>query len=129
MSIFFKLCQTNPTTKTSNLARRALTISNNLYGNNVMFCFEQANAFTKLVNGNIVSSIPEDIIDAQQKLSGSRKLTKIPISKAIVEVHVSVGDMVEVYRSCGIYKGGMMSSPKTVLCVNNEAKKISSRHL
>lgn len=83
----------NPDTEKTILVLRSLTISIDIYGNNIMYLFEQAKGSTKTVNGNTVHSISYDILDAQQKLAAKRKLMMIIKSKAVFENQVSVVDM------------------------------------
>lgn len=51
-SIFLKLVYASPNKQNEVLAVRAMSISNDLYGNDVMSSFEQAKGFTKPINGN-----------------------------------------------------------------------------
>lgn len=95
--------------------------SNDLYGNNVPSTFEQAKGYTKPIDGNCPYAIPDEIVDAQQKLSAERKLALILKSKATFAEHITVGDMVEVYRRTGMGKPGIWSTPKIVLSIDHNA--------
>ena len=119
-----KLVDANEDANKEVIALRAISISNDLHGNDIMSSFEQAKGFTKPLNGNSISSIPEEITDAQQKLAAKRKLALILKSKSTVEQHVNVGDMIEVYKSTGMDKKGIWSRPKIVLSIDHEARSV-----
>lgn len=105
-TIFLKLMNASPEVDKEVLALRAISISNDLYGNDVMSSFEQSKGFTKPINGNAISAIPEDIIDAEQKIAAKRKLALILKSKSVLEQYIKIGDMIEIYKPTGMDKKG-----------------------
>lgn len=107
------------------LAIRAVSISNDLYGNDVLSSFEQAKGYTKPLNGNSPKYIPDEIIEAQENLSAKRKMSIILKSKASIEEHISVGDMIEVYHKTGMNKRGVWSTPKIVLSIDHDARSVT----
>lgn len=124
-SIFLKLQEADPHTDLEMIAVRAVTVSNDLYGNDVLSSFEQAKGYTKPINGNPPKTIPDDIIEAQENLSAKRKLAMILKSKATIEEYVSVGDMIEVYHKTGMKKKGVWSTPKIVLSVDHDSRSVT----
>ena len=72
--IFLKLQTAEPGTDIALLALRWATISNHQYCNDAMSSFELATGFTKPVDSNCVSDMPEDIIGAHQLLQATYKL-------------------------------------------------------
>lgn len=78
---------------------RAITISNDLYGNDTLSAFEMAKGFTKPVMLKTTRvSIPEEVAMAQDKLKASRKLALIHKSKAAKELPIAMGDVVAIYQ-------------------------------
>lgn len=61
-----------------------------------MSAFEQAKVYAKPLNQD-VCAIPDDVIEAQINLNARHKLSLILKSKAIAEVPINTGDMVEAY--------------------------------
>lgn len=45
-----------------------------------------------------LSVVPDDVIDAHEKLLARRKLALILKAKAVKEILIQVGDLVEVYQ-------------------------------
>ena len=124
-SIFLRLRHANPDESAEVSAVRAVTISNDLYGNDVMSSFEMAKGFTKPVDSRSVKAVPADILEAQDKLKARRKMALILKSKATKDVSFSVGDMVEVYSNTGMNKKGKWSTPKIVLLVDKQSGNIT----
>ena len=54
-----------------------------------MSSFEQAKEFTKPVNGNSKSAIPEDLIDAQQKIASEESFPNIELKSNFIRKHKS----------------------------------------
>lgn len=73
-SIFLKLRNAEPDVSPELHACRAVAISNDLYGNDVMSSYELAKGYTKPVSEGGVKSIPQEIVDAHEKLQAKRKL-------------------------------------------------------
>lgn len=124
-SVFLKLKDADPSESHNTLAIRAVTISNDLYGNDILSSFEQAKGFTKPVTGNSPNATPKDIIEAQEKLTAKRKLALILKSKATFEEQITVGDLIEVYQNTGMNKKGVWSTPKIVLAVDPESRTVT----
>lgn len=61
-----------------------------------------------------MKSIPDYILDAQQKLAGRRKLSLILNSNATFEENISIGEMIEFNNKSGFNKRGVWSTPKIV---------------
>lgn len=77
-------------------AYQAVTISDALYGNDVMSAFELAKGFTKPVNAKSAdSTVPQDFIDARDKLPARRRLALGLRSKTTAEVPVATGETVK----------------------------------
>lgn len=123
-SIFLKLTNAHPDLPKDLLAQRAVSISNDLYGNDTMSAFELAKGYTKPIDGQNVHKVPDEILDAQLRLAARRKLALILKSKATFENVVNVGDMVEVYNKTGIGKKGIWSTPKIVLSIDRDARSV-----
>ena len=123
--MFLKLTEAHPNVNEEVISIRAINISNDLYGNDVLSSFEQAKGYTKPIGGNTPNTIPKDIIDAQEQLSAKRKLALILRSKATIEENISVGDMIEVYHKTGMNKKGIWSTPKIVLSVDYESRTVT----
>lgn len=106
------------------LAQRAISISNDRYVNDIISSFEQANGFTKPVNGNASSSIPKKISDPQQILAAKWKLALILKSKATIEQQNNVGDMIDDYKPPFMDKRVVWSRLRIVLSIDYEARSI-----
>lgn len=62
----------NPNEQKGVLAVRTVSISNDLYGNDLLSSFGLAKGCTKSNNNEMVKAIPEDIVDAQLKPSARK---------------------------------------------------------
>ena len=71
-----------------------------------------------------VHSIPDDVINAHEKIQAKQKLVKILKSKSIKKVTVSAGDMIEDFSKNDIDKTGKSSLPKTVMAVDYESRNV-----
>lgn len=112
-SIFLRLNEDAGTDFDSKLAAyKAVSISNDLYGNDAMSAFESAKGFRSPVAAERSDTVvPDDIRDARDQLQARRKLALILRSKAVKEVPLSVGDLVEVYQKKEHEKRGEMVRP------------------
>lgn len=72
-----------------------------------MSAFEMSKGFTKPILNGFISTIPDDIVDAQQQLQERRTLSLILKSKSTFEHHIRVGDMVQVFNNTGMDKSGV----------------------
>ena len=107
-------------------AYKAVSISNDLYGNDTMSAFELAKGFSCPIAAKPNDTIvPNDISDARDQLKARRKLALILRSKAVNETPLTVGDMVEVYQKRDSEKRGKWSSPKPLLSVNHSARSVN----
>lgn len=76
------------------LVYKSITISNTLFDNDVMSSLQLAKGFSNPLFNNM-SSIPKEIVDAQNMLQAQRKLILILKSKSITEIPVNIGDLVK----------------------------------
>lgn len=113
-SIIIRLQHAQPERDNRRLALQVLSISNDLSGSDIISAFEMARGFSRPIS-NEINFIGQDIVDAQQTIQAKRNLTKILRSKAISDISIAPGDLVEVYVKDGKSKRGSWSSPKTVL--------------
>eukprot|EP00171_Calliarthron_tuberculosum_P001315 IDg1315t1 len=98
------------------LVQRALRISNDLYGNDVMSANELAKGYTRpILTGQVPEIVPNELLEANSKLQAKRKLTLILRSKSTSSPPISIGDTVQVYIKRENEKRGKWSSPKPVL--------------
>ncbi len=126
-SIYIRLKEAAKDNHNAKLAAyKAVSISNDLYGNDTLSAFELAKGFTKpIMNEPIDNLIPDDIIESHEKLQARRKLVLILKSNAIQELPIHIGDLVEVYVKKDHEKRGSWSTPKPVLSVNHEARSVT----
>lgn len=105
---------------------KAVSISNDLYGNNTLGAFEMARGYTKPVMcKTALSAVPDDVIDAHEKLRARRKLAFILNLKVVKEIPIQVGDLVEVYQKKQHEKRGKWSVPKPVISVDHAARSVT----
>lgn len=77
-----------------------------------MSAFESAKGFRSPVAAKPSDTVvPDDIRDARNQLQARRKFALILRSKAVKEVPLSVGDLVEVYQKKEHEKRGEMVRP------------------
>lgn len=112
-SIYLKLRVADPEGSSELHALRAVAVSNDLYGNDVMSSFELAKGFTKPVADGSVCTIPEDVVDAHNRLQAKRKLALILKSKATTEPHVATGDMIKIFFQYRHEQEGQVVDTKT----------------
>lgn len=77
-------------------AQQALRILNDLYEFHVLPAFGLAHTFSR-PHGGAPVLLPTDFMEVQATLSAKRKLARIPTSKPIVNIPLSIGDLVDVY--------------------------------
>ena len=107
-------------------AYKSISISNDLYGNETMSAFELAKGFSKPIAAKPIDNvIPDDVRDARDQFQARRKLALILRSKAVTEVPLSVGDLVEVYQKRDHEKRGKWSAPKPITSVNHKARSVT----
>lgn len=105
---------------------KAVSISNDLYGNDTLSAFEMAKGYTKPVMcKTALSEVPDDDIDAHEKLRPRHKLALILKSKAVKEIPIQVGDLVEVYQKKQHEKSDKWSVPKPVISVDHAARSVT----
>lgn len=105
-------------------ALKSVSISNDLYGNNLMSSFELAKGYTRPLVG-IANAVPPEILEAQQKLNAKRKLCLILKSKSVSEMPLSVGDMVQTYNITKSEKRGKWSAPKNILSIDKSSRTVT----
>ena len=105
---------------------KAVSISNDLYGNDTLRAFEMEKGDTKpVMSKTALSAVPDDVIGAHEKLRARPKLALIQTSKAVKEIPVQVGDLVEVYQKKQHEKRGKWSVPKPVISVDHAAISVT----
>ena len=125
-SIFIRLKNSSPDTSQKILALRAVRISNDLYGSDVISAYEAAKGYTRPVNSE-VPPVPVDaeLLEAHANLVARRKLTKILRSHSLSEKDFRPGDLVQVYVKRGKEKRGRWLSPRQVISINTDAGMLS----
>lgn len=73
-NIFVKLRTAEPDESEELQAYRAVSISNDLYGNYMMSSFELSKGYTKPLVTESTASVPSNIVEAHEKLKSKRKL-------------------------------------------------------
>lgn len=124
-SIFLKLRIGEPNVNNEVHALRSVTISNDLYVNDVMSSFELETEITKPVIDSTVYPISDYVVNAQAQLQARRKLAIILKSKSIEEISVTAGDLIEVFSKTGMDKKGNWSVPKTVSSVDKKGRSVT----
>ncbi len=105
---------------------KAVRISNDLYGNDVMSANELAKGYARPIrSGDSPTDIPKDIIDAHDALQARRKLTLVLRSKSVHETPVQVGDTVQVFFKRDHEKRGSWSAPRTVLSYDHSSRTVT----
>ena len=99
-SIYLRLKESAGTRHNAILAAyKAVSISNDLNGNDTMSAFELAKGFTKPVCSKPAGcAVPDDVIMAHEKIQARRKLAIMLKSKTVTEFPIRVGDLVEVFH-------------------------------
>ena len=106
-------------------AYKAVSISNDLYGNDTMSAFEMAKGFCNPVAAKPIDTVvPDDVRDARDQLQARRKLALILRSKAVTEIPLSVGDVVEVYQKKEHETRGKWSDPRPIISINHDARSL-----
>lgn len=126
-SIFLRLnASSDPQIPPELMAYRAIRISNDLYGSDVLSSFELAKGFTKpLDEKDGLNVISNDLIDAHDTIKAKRKLNLILRSNALTEPQVGVGDLVEVFIKRQHEKRGKWSPPRVVLSYDPSSRTIT----
>lgn len=92
-SIFLRLSDAGNNHKIA--AMKAVNVSNDLYGNEILSSFELARGFNKpFQSSSQLKVIPNDLVTAQEQLQAKCKLTLILRSIATTELPIAVGDSV-----------------------------------
>ena len=87
-----------------------------------------AKCFTKPVSksASILPIDPDpDLVEAQLQLEAKRKMTRILHTKAISEVQVAVGDLVEVFVKREKEKRGKWLTPRSVLSIDRASGSLT----
>lgn len=89
-----------------------MSISNEPYGNDTIPEYQLAEGFYNPVAANTIDIVVlDDVRDACDQLQARRKLALILRSKAVTEVPLSIGDVVEVYKKKEHEKRGKQPDP------------------
>ena len=107
------------------LALQAVRISNDLYGNDIASSNELAKGYTRPVSPSSPIKLPASIAEAHDELIAKRKLNAILRSKATVDKHIQVGDVVQVYRKMENAKRGSWSESKPVLSYDPKSQTVT----
>lgn len=75
-------------------ALRAVSISNDLYRNDVISSHEMAKGFTKPAHDSAVHTIPNDVVQAQAQLQAKKKLALILKSNSVHKINVAARDKI-----------------------------------
>lgn len=105
------------------MALRAVSVSNDLYGNYSVSAYEMAKGFTRPMEGNVVM-LQQDITDAHLNMQARRKLSLILKSKATKEIPLCKGDVVKVFTRPKVGKRGQWSLPKKVMILDHDDRNI-----
>lgn len=103
------------------MAVQAVTFSNKSYENDIVSAFEMAKGYNKPVNCNDGSKVPDDIVDAQERLSAKCKLELTFKSMATFEEHVKGSDMIELYQKIRMNNREIRFTLKILLTLNHNA--------
>lgn len=124
-SIFLRLRHADSNAPATVLAIRAVWISNDLYRNDVFSSFEPAKGSTRPVDSpSTIRSIPENIIESQDKITAKRKLNRILRSNTLQTHSFKPGDIVQVYLNDDNAKRGAWSSPRVILSIDHDSGSI-----
>lgn len=125
-SIFIRLRHASPTEPLPVLALRAVRVSNDIYGSDVISAYEAAKGYTRPIN-SCMPPVPVDheLVEAHSNLVARRKLTRILRSHSLTEHNFRLGDLVEVYQKRGKQKRGKWSSPRQVIAIDMDAGMLS----
>ncbi len=120
--IYTRLKEGNPSESFNRLCSQAFTISNDLYGNGHCSAFECAKGYTRpICSGKMPVAIPQEVLDAQKERIAKRKLNLILRSKAVQDITLEIGDIVQVFLKQSGEKRGKWSDPKTVIDFNSKS--------
>ncbi len=126
-SVFIRLMNTtNKRFTPEYCAIKAVSISNDLYGNNIMSAFEMSKGYTKSIEGNSLIEISPEIEKAYVDIQARRKLANIMKSKSVKELPLTVGDSVEIYQKDPKQKRGKWSIPKIIQDIDYESRIIKT---
>lgn len=115
-SISIRLCTHTPGLPIEISLKRAIRISNHLYGSAVLSTYELANGFTRPFIGS-PQKLPPDIMAVRETLWSKRRLTCMLRSKNCEDLYLQAGDQVELYVKRDHDKRGKWSLPRTVLSI------------
>lgn len=91
-SIYLKLCAGEPDVNIQLFALCPVSISNDLYGNNVMPSSELAKFFTKAIDDACVYPTTDDVVETQAQLHERPKLALILMSNSVEELSGTARD-------------------------------------
>lgn len=104
---------------------QAVTISNDLYGNDTVSSFELEKGFTHPITSKPLDlTVPHDLRQAGDELQARRKLALILKSKDVPEVPFSVCSIVEIYQKHDNEKRGKWYEAKTIRSLDKHARVI-----
>lgn len=125
-SILIRFRHAHPETPLPVLELRAVGVSNDLYGSNVVSAYEAAKKYTRPVHSNVPPvPVDNDLLEAHANLAARHKLTRILQSHSLAEHNFHLGDLVQVYQKRGQQKRGKWLSPRQVIDIDKSAGMLS----
>lgn len=95
----------------------AVTISNTLYGNDTMSAFELAKGLTKpVLNNPEATVVPDNLVQAQEKLKARRKLAMILKCKSTTSFPLAPGDPWKCFENKQIRKRAVVIPKNCSFC-------------
>lgn len=102
-------------------ALQVVSLLSDLNGNDVMSIFKLAKGFTRLLDGDNLKAVPDDMNEAHSRPQASRRIRLLSKSKVAINDHIVVADMIKVNYKAGMSKRGVWSTPKIMPAINYNA--------
>lgn len=115
----------HPDIDTELLAVQAIRISSDLYGSDIASAHELAKGYTRPFAGKSPIQIPADVRETYCELRVKCKLNNILRSKAIINMHVNFGDVVQIFARLQSEKRGSWYDPIPVLKFDASSETIT----
>lgn len=125
-SIYIRLRHAQQKTTNDIHALRAVRVSNDLYGSDVLSAYEADKGYTRPVNPEIPPvPVDEELLEAHANLIARRKLMRILRSHSLSTQDFRVGDLAQIFSKRGKEKRGRWLSPRQVISINTESGMLS----
>lgn len=125
-SIYIRLRHANITTLPAAHSIRSGSVSNDLYGSEILGAFEAAKGYTHPVNSDMAPvPVDKELSEAHINIIVGRKLILILRSHSLKENTFRIGDLVQVFVKRGHGKGGRCLSPRQVISIETESGMLS----